>query len=235
MLSMLIAAALSSAICVPLGLILFRLRGAYFALSMLAFAEITRLIAQEWSSVTNGASGMLFNPPFSGKATNYWILLIILVGAVVATWLLARSKPGAYFLAIREDEDAAEALGINATRYKLLAFIVSAFMMGLGGAFYATYFAYLEPNVVFSPTNFSLNVLIVTLIGGIGRLSGPVVGAIVLVLTNELFVHIFGEGNILMSGLLLIAVMLYMPEGLVGRWQKERERGWLSRGRWPKP
>jgi branched-chain amino acid transport system permease protein len=178
---------------------------------------------------------MLFTPAFYGKATNYWVMLITLVGAVVATWLLVRSKSGTYFLAIREDEDAAEALGINATRYKLLAFIVSAFMMGLGGAFYAAYFAYLEPNVVFSSTNFSLNVLIVTLIGGTGRLSGPVVGAIVLVLTNELFIHIFGEGNILMSGLLLILVMLYMPEGLVGRWQRERERGWLSRRGRTKP
>ena len=234
-LAMLVAAALSSTVCLPLGLVLFRLRGAYFALSMLAFAEITRLVAQEWSSVTNGASGMLFTPAFSGKSTNYWIMLTILVGSIVATWMLVRSKPGAYFLAIREDEDAAEALGINATRYKLLAFVVSAFMMGLGGAFYAAYFAYLEPNVVFSSTNFSLNVLIVTLIGGIGRLSGPVVGALALVLTNELFVHVFGEGNVLMSGILLILVMLFMPEGLVGRLQKEIDRGRLIWRRRLKP
>jgi len=234
-LAMLVAAALSSTVCLPLGLVLFRLRGAYFALSMLAFAEITRLVAQEWSSVTNGASGMLFTPAFSGKSTNYWIMLTILVGSIVATWMLVHSKPGAYFLAIREDEDAAEALGINATRYKLLAFVVSAFMMGLGGAFYAAYFAYLEPNVVFSSTNISLNVLIVTLIGGIGRLSGPVVGAAVLVLTNELFVHVFGEGNVLMSGILLILVMLFMPEGLVGRLQKEIDRGRLIWRRRLKP
>lgn len=233
-LSMLLAAALSSAVCIPLGLILFRLRGAYFALSMLAFAEITRLVAQEWSSLTNGASGMLYNTPFTGKSTGFWIMLTVLVSAIVVTWLLVRSKPGTYFLAIREDEDAAEALGISATRYKLLAFVVSTFMMGLGGAFYAAYFAYLEPNVVFNATNFSLNVLIVTLIGGIGRLSGPVVGAVVLVLTNELFVHVFGEGNLLMSGILLILVMLFMPEGLVGRLRREIDRGrwnWLGRAK----
>jgi branched-chain amino acid transport system permease protein len=97
-------------------------------------------------------------------------------------------------------------------------------MMGLGGAFYASYFAYLEPNVVFNPISFSLNILIVTMIGGIGRLSGPIVGAAVLVLTTEVFVHAFGEGNILMSGLLLIFVMLFMPEGLVGRLQREIDR-----------
>jgi branched-chain amino acid transport system permease protein len=226
-LAMLLAAALSSLVCIPLGLILFRLRGAAFALSMLAFAEITRLVAQEWTSLTNGASGRLYMSPFS-RTAHYWILLVILVAAFLVTWLLVNGKAGAYFLAIREDEDAAEALGINATRYKLLAFIFSAFMMGLGGAFYASYFAYLEPNVVFSAINFSLNILIVTMIGGIGRLSGPIVGAAVLVLTTEVFVHVFGEGNVLMSGLLLIFVMLFMPEGLIGRLQKQIERGFFS-------
>jgi branched-chain amino acid transport system permease protein len=222
--AMFLAALLSTVVCVPLGLILFRLRGAYFALSMLAFAEISRLIAQEWTSVTNGAAGLLFFSAFRDKTTNYWILLAMVLAAIAATWLLVNSKAGAYFLAIREDEDAAEALGINTTRYKLLAFVASAFMMGLAGAFYASYFAYLEPNIVFNSINFSLNVLIVTLIGGIGYLLGPVVGAAVLVLTTELFVHVFGEGNVLMSGILLILVMLFMPEGLVGRLHKEIER-----------
>jgi branched-chain amino acid transport system permease protein len=226
-LAIFLAAGVSAAVCVPLGLILFRLRGAYFALSMLAFAEIVRLIAQEWTAVTNGAAGILFFSAFPDRAANYWLLLTMLVGSILATWLLVRSKPGAYFLAIREDEDAAEALGVNTTRYKLLAFMVSAFMMGLAGAFYAAYFAYLEPNVVFNSINFSLNVLIVTLIGGIGLLFGPLVGAAVVVLTNEVFVHVFGEGNVLMSGVLLILFMLFMPEGLVGRLQKEIDRGGL--------
>jgi branched-chain amino acid transport system permease protein len=229
-LAMFLAAGLSSVVCIPLGLILFRLRGAYFALSMLAFAEIARLIAQEWTSVTNGAAGLLFFSPFD-KATNYWVLLTMVIGSIIGTWLLVRSKPGAYFLAIREDPDAAEALGIDTTRYKLLAFMVSAFMMGLAGAFYASYFAYLEPNVVFNAINFSLNVLIVTLIGGIGQLFGPVIGAAVLVLTTEIFVHVFGEGNVLMSGILLILVILFMPEGLVGRLHKEIDRGRFARQR----
>jgi branched-chain amino acid transport system permease protein len=228
LLAMVLAAALSSVICVPLGLILFRLRGAYFALSMLAFAEITRLIAQEWTSVTNGAAGLLYLAAFPNKTSNYWILLIMVIGSIVATWLLVRAKPGAYFLAIREDQDAAEALGINTFRYKLVAFIVSAFMMGLAGAFYASYYAYLEPNVVFNSINISLNVLIVTLIGGIGRLWGPLVGATILVMTNEIFVHVFGEGNVLMSGILLIVFMLFMPEGLIGRLHKEIDRGRLA-------
>jgi branched-chain amino acid transport system permease protein len=223
-LAMFLAAAVSAVVCVPIGLILFRLRGAYFALSMLAFAEITRLIAQEWTSVTNGAAGLLFFSAFS-KSVSYWALLAMVIGSIAGTWLLIRSKPGAYFLAIREDQDAAEAIGINTIRYKLLAFMVSAFMMGLAGAFYASYFAYLEPNVVFNSINFSLNVLIVTLIGGIGRLFGPVVGSAVLVLSTEVFVHVFGEGNVLMSGILLILFILFIPEGLVGRLQKAFDRG----------
>lgn len=230
-LAMFLAAGLSAVVCVPLGLILFRLRGAYFALSMLAFAEITRLIAQEWTSVTNGAAGLLYVAAFPDKSSNYWVLLSIVVGSIITSWLLVHSKPGAYFLAIREDQDAAEALGINTTFYKLVAFVVSAFMIGLAGAFYAAYFAYLEPNVVFNSVNISLNILIVTLIGGIGRLFGPLVGAAVLVLTTEFFVHVFGEGNVLMSGILLILFMLFMPEGLVGGLQKAIDRGWLARWR----
>jgi branched-chain amino acid transport system permease protein len=226
-LAMFLAAVLSAVICIPLGLILFRLQGAYFALSMLGFAEIARLIAQEWTSLTNGAAGLLYLAAFPDKSTNYWVLLTLVVGSLVGTWLLVRAKPGAYFLAIREDQNAAEALGINTILYKVLAFMVSAFMIGLAGAFYASYFAYLEPNIVFSSINISLNVLIVTLIGGIGRLFGPVVGAAVLVLTNEGFVYVFGEGNVLMSGILLILFMLFMPEGLVGRLQKEFDRGRL--------
>jgi branched-chain amino acid transport system permease protein len=224
LLAMVLAATFSSLVCIPLGLILFRLRGAYFALSMLAFAEIMRLIAQEWTSVTNGAAGMLFFSAFPDKATNYWIVFLMLVAAALVTWLLVRGKAGAYFLAIREDEDAAETLGIDSLRYKLLAFVVSAFIMGAGGAFYASYYAYLEPNVVFNATNFSLNALIVTLVGGIGRLSGPIVGAAALVLTTEVFIHVFGEGNILVSGILLILVMLFMPEGLVGWLHKMMSR-----------
>jgi branched-chain amino acid transport system permease protein len=94
-LAIFLAAAVLAAVCVPLGLILFRLRGAYFALSMLAFAEIVRLIAQEWTAVTNGAAGILFFSAFPDKATNYWLLLTMLGGSIVGTWLLVRSKPGA--------------------------------------------------------------------------------------------------------------------------------------------
>ncbi len=223
--AMLLAGAVSAIICIPLGLVLFRLRGAYFALSMLAFAEITRLIAQEWTSLTNGAAGLLFPAALADRAVSYWVILGAVVGATAGTWLLVRSKPGAYFLAIREDQDAAEALGVATTVYKLVAFVVSAFMMGVAGAFYAAYFAYLEPNVVFSAVNISLNSLVVTLIGGMGLLAGPLVGAAVLTLTTEVFVHVFGEGNVLMSGLLLILFMLFMPEGLVGRLGREMSRG----------
>jgi branched-chain amino acid transport system permease protein len=229
--AMLVAGAVSAIVCVPLGLVLFRLRGAYFALSMLAFAEITRLIAQEWSALTNGAAGLLFPAAFPDRAVSYWVLLSAVVGAVAGTWLLVRSKAGAYFLAIREDQDAAEALGIDTRLYKLLAFVVSAFMMGVAGAFYASYFAYLEPNIVFSSVNISLNSLVVTLIGGMGLLAGPVVGSAVLTLTTEVFVHVFGEGNVLMSGILLILFMLFMPEGLVGRLQREMSRGHRVRRR----
>lgn len=207
---------LAAILSLPMGLLLFRLRGPYFALSMLAFAEIVRIISNAWTGATGGASGFLLTTPYTERATLYWIVLGILVFSLLLSWLLTRGRAGAYFLAIREDEDVAEALGVHTLRYKLAAMAPSAFIMGLAGAFYAAYFAYLEPDVVFSSLDISLNVVVVTIVGGVATVTGPVVGALVLGIATQIFVNTSGGANALLSGVILVIFIILLPDGLVG-------------------
>ena len=112
-----------------IGWICFRLRGPYFALSVLALAEVLRLVALNWKWVTNGAEGILFIPAFTSKAAYYYIVLAIAAACFLAIRTVMRSRLGYYFLAIREDQDCAESLGVDTTRYKLYSLLISAFQL----------------------------------------------------------------------------------------------------------
>ena len=148
-----VAAAL---VALPMGMLIFRLRGPYFALSMLAFLEIFRLDRAKLEFRDDGSIRFHLNPTLDNKITHYYLALIALTGLLIVTAIMAISRSGFYFLAIREDEDVAEALGVTTVSYKMLALAVSAFFTGLAGAIYANYFAYIEPNVVFSIVEISL-------------------------------------------------------------------------------
>ena len=114
-----------------IGWICFRLRGPYFALSVLALSEVLRLVAVNWKGLTNGAEGILFIPAFNSKGAYYYIVLAIAVLNFVVIRFVMKSKLGFYFLAIREDQDCAESLGIDTTRYKLYSLLISAFFTGM--------------------------------------------------------------------------------------------------------
>ena len=203
-------------IALPIGLLVFRLRGPYFALSMLAFAEILRLVAQNWTSVTGGASGFMLNPTLSSKIAHYYLALAALAAILIITARMAASRPGFYFLAVREDQDVAEALGVNTVAYKMLALLVSAFFTGVAGAIYANYFAYFEPNVVFSIVEISLATYLIAVLGGMGTVAGPLVGSLVLTSMGEVLRVFTGTGNVLFYGVLIVVVVLFMPDGVVG-------------------
>ncbi|MCC7105051.1 MAG: branched-chain amino acid ABC transporter permease [Chloroflexi bacterium] len=235
-LACLLAGALAGVVlAVPVGLVLFRLRGAYFALSMLAIAEVTRLVVQNWRDLTNGPAGLLFTSPFPDKRVTYAIVALILSLCFLTTTLLVRSKFGYYFVAIREDQDVARTLGVNLLRYKLVAMVFSAFFMGLAGSFYGLYYGNFEPNIVYSGLEISLTVLIITVVGGIGTIGGPLIGAIILTISTEVIRsgqlgQAAGQANALLSGLLLIVVILFLPEGIWGRVSQAIERRRLARG-----
>jgi len=147
-------------IALPIGFICFRLRGPYFALSTLAVAEIIRLVALNWESFTNGPVGLLITTlpevTFGGKSIDwenkipfYYIIAVIALAAIVATYIMSRTRLGAYSLAIREDIDSAEAIGINTVQTRVAALSLSAFFAGVAGGFYAMYFRYIDPDAVF--------------------------------------------------------------------------------------
>jgi branched-chain amino acid transport system permease protein len=208
----LMAALVASAI----GWICFRLRGPYFSLSVLALAEVLRLVAVNWKQLTNGAEGILYIPAFRSKAYYYWIILALAALAFVVIRSVMRSKFGFYFLSIREDQDAAESLGIDTTRYKLYSLLISAFFTGVAGSFYMNYLGFIDPGIVFSIADISIMMILVTMLGGAATLVGPVVGAVIYILVSELFRVWVKSGHLLFFGILIIVIIIFFPSGIVG-------------------
>jgi len=199
---------------VPLGLICFRLRGAYFALAMLALAEVLRLVATNWISFTNGAVGILI-VPIAGKVFYYYMALALAAVSFYVIYRVVNSKWGYYFVAIREDQDAAESMGIDTTKYKLLSLLISAFFTGLAGAFYMNYLAFIDPHVVFSLVDVSIMMILVVMLGGAGTLYGPAIGAVIMVILSEVFRSYFGHANLLILGILIIFIIVFIPDGVI--------------------
>jgi branched-chain amino acid transport system permease protein len=211
-----------------IGWICFRLRGPYFALATIAIGEIFRLVAAVWNGLTEGMQGILIMQTFRSKIPYYFLALGLAAGCVLAIHLVMRCKWGYYFVAIREDQDAAEAMGVSSFRYKSLSLMISSFFTGLAGAFYMNYMAFIDPEVVFSLHYISIMAILVGIIGGVGTLWGPPLGAFIMVLLQETFRSSFfgmaprwvSEGHVLVFGLLVIFVIRYMANGIVGDWPK---------------
>ncbi len=207
-----------------IGCICFRLRGPYFNLATLAIAEVFRLVAIFWRDFTEGMQGILIITTFRSKVPYYYVALALAAACIFAIYKVIHSKWGYYFVAIREDQDAAEALGISSFRYKSLSLMVSSFFTGLAGAFYMNYMGFIDPEVVFSLYFISIMAILVGIIGGAGTIWGPAVGAFIMVGLQETFRSSFfglfprwvSESHALVFGLLVIFVIRYMANGVVG-------------------
>ncbi|MGH6954561.1 MAG: branched-chain amino acid ABC transporter permease [Alphaproteobacteria bacterium] len=205
----------------------FGLRGFYFVLLTVAFAEICRIVALNTEAI-GGALGLYLtftgNPrhfQFRDNRAYYYIALALMLLATAVTALIARRRFGIYLRAIREDENAAEALGIDSFRYKMLAMVVSSFLTGVGGTFYAFYLFSLQPNTVFG-IPLSVEIVIRPIVGGAGTVLGPIIGSFILTPLAELSRAWFGSGawtgaHLILYGALLIAVVLFLPEGAYPR------------------
>ncbi|MFO7553615.1 MAG: branched-chain amino acid ABC transporter permease [Desulfobacterales bacterium] len=212
------------------GWVCFRLRGPYFALATLAGGEIIRLIATNWESLTDGMVGILIIQSFTSKLPYYYIALALAVACVYTIQLIMKSKWGYYFVSIREDEDAAASLGINTTLYKNISLLVSSFFTGMAGAFYMNYMAFIDPHVVFSLHYISIMAILVGIVGGVATIWGPAVGAFVMVGLQETFRSSFfglaprwiSQAHALVFGLLVIFVIMFLANGIVGDWGKIR-------------
>jgi branched-chain amino acid transport system permease protein len=222
---MIVGALLASALGAVIGYLGFRfgLRGFYFVLLTVAFAEVCRIVASNTEAL-GGALGLYItftgNPrqfQFQDPRAHYYVALALLLVATAAVWAVEQRRFGFYLSAIREDETAAEALGVNAFRCKMLAMILSSFLTGLGGTFYAFYLLSLQPGAVFG-IPLSVEIIIRPIVGGAGTLLGPVVGSFILTPLGEVSRSYFGQGgyhgaHLIVYGLLLIAVVLFFPQG----------------------
>jgi branched-chain amino acid transport system permease protein len=237
-LGMLAGAALAAILSLGIGYLGFRfgLRGFYFVLLTLAAAEICRLVALHLP-ILGGYTGLFIafrpNPwqfQFRGKIPYYFIALAFLAGSCAIAWLIQRSKLGTYLVAIREDEDASEALGVDTFRYKMIAYAVSAALTALGGTFYAYFQFYLQPNSVLH-INHSVDIMIRPIVGGSGTILGPVLGSFLLELLGEFSRTYFAAGtaglSVVIYGLLLIVVVLFLPRGvypMLAHWMRRDAR-----------
>ena len=233
-LGMLAGGCLAAAFGLAAGYLSFRygLRGPYFSLVTLAFAEMLRVVAVNTKAV--GSSLGLVIPSreaaplsfvFGGKLPYYYVILAMALGAVWLTWRLQRSKLGYALRAIRENEDAAEAAGVDALGMKLRAMALSSFLTALGGTFYAQYFAYIDPTITFGPA-VSIQGLLQAIVGGAGTVLGPLLGSFVLTPVSELSrAAIRGRAgvDVMLYGLVLILVISFLPNGLMG-WVRRRRR-----------
>jgi branched-chain amino acid transport system permease protein len=200
-----------------IGSVSFRLRGPYFALSTIAFAEVLRLVAKNLPDVTGGDVGSQVPLLFTHSSImSFYIAGVILTALAFAlsAWI-ERSKFGYYLMAIREDQDTALSVGVNASRCKLWILLISAGITAIGGALYASLFLFIVPDQVLA-MEISTEIAIVAMLGGAGTLVGPIVGSIILETAAEIFKNLFKEAHLLIYGVLIVVVVLFLPEGIVG-------------------
>jgi branched-chain amino acid transport system permease protein len=202
-----------------IGFICLRLRGPFFALATIAVGVILRVVAENLTGFTGGDLGIMIRERTWVEKT--WYYYIILALAAGTFWFVERvvaSRLGYYFVAIREDQDAAESLGIDTTRYKTVALVLSAVLAGFAGAFYMNYMGYIDPKVVFALHDISVMAIMVVMVGGVATRWGPVVGALIMILLAELIRTIpqIGAAHHTVFGVLLVVVIIFLPNGVVG-------------------
>jgi branched-chain amino acid transport system permease protein len=209
-----------------LALICARLRGPFFILSTLAAADVVRIIALNWSSLTGGPEGLsimpvadLSNMVFSSKTNYAWLMLTFLVLVYALTKCLEASRFGYYLFAVRDDEDAAGAAGINPLLVRTAAMALSAGLTGIGGSLFAQYFLYLDPTFLISP-ELSFQFALLAAVGGLGTAIGPVLGSFLITPLSELLRAYLGNAaaglHLVIYSAGLIVVMLYFPGGIAG-------------------
>lgn len=238
-LGLVVAAFAGGLVALVIGYLSFRygLRGSYFALITLAFAEVLRILAN-WAEFTGGGVGLyvplkvgIANMQFADKAGYYYLALAFAVLSLGIGWRLERSRLGAQMMAIRENEEAAQALGVDTFACKLKAIVISGALTGVGGAFYAHYYLYIDPTISYGP-GVSVEILLVPIIGGMGTVFGPLLGSAVLHGAGELARRVMGDApglNLIFYGALLIVMVRFMPEGLMGLiWRLRRRSSWLA-------
>jgi len=220
-----IGAVVAGLVAVAIGLPTLRLKGPYFVISSMGFGEIVRLIFLNWQSVTRGPNGLPGIPApdpinlgfvkltFESRMESYYLILFVLFGVLILYYNLVNSRIGRALRAIRNDYIAAQVMGIHIAFYRILAFAGGAALAGLTGALYSGYIRFISPDTFTSGE--SINILIMMVIGGMGTIVGPIIGAVAITYLLETM-RVFAEYRLVIYGLLMFIVILYMPQGVAG-------------------
>jgi branched-chain amino acid transport system permease protein len=208
-----------------IGYLTFRygLKGHYFILATLAFGAITKVIALNIEKI-GGAEGLiipfkesLVNFQFVGKIHYYYFILFMVIGVILICALIERSRFGQILIATREDEEAAESLGVNTFKYKLMAMVISSFLTSLVGTFYAFYIGYIHPDTLFTPF-LSIQITLIPITGGMGSVFGPIVGSFILSPISEItrgFLGKFSGLHLMVWGVIIMFIVILIPRGII--------------------
>lgn len=221
-----------------IGIPAFRLRGPYFALAILGFAEVMKLLALNLTWLTEGSLGIMNIAPlpalevgrvridfYASRTTNYYVVALLMFAVYLAVYFLRRSNMGLAISAVHGDEESAAGIGVNVFRTKAIALVVSAVCTGVMGAFYAHYVRFLSPDTAFEGY-WSVMPIVASLFGGMSTLIGPMAGALVITGLDEfVFKSFFETGHKLFFGLLLAVVIVWAPTGLFGKCVREGAEG----------
>lgn len=209
LISLIVAAIVAAIVGVIIGIPALRLRGDYLAIITLGFGEVIRVVINNMGDLTGGAQGLTGIPKIVRFDSVFWIAVVV----VLILYRLTNSRQGRAILSIREDEIAAEAVGIKTTHFKVMGFAFAAGLAGIGGGLYANYLAFLDPNTF----NFmrSVEILVIVVLGGMGSLTGSIVAAIVLTIMPEAL-RSFADYRLLLYSFMLVVMMIFRPEGLFG-------------------
>lgn len=231
-----VGVALSAAIALFLGVICFRLNGAFLTLVTIAFAQLGLIIATTWVELTNGTVGLSLPLKKSflmfslTKAQFAFLILALLIIFYCICKYFERSKLGFYMMAYRENQLAARSLGVNIFLVKTLAFVISASMMSITGSFYAQYVRYIDPHCTIA-TSISIEIAIFAMIGGLGKAEGPIIGALIMIPLKYMLRSWFGGSlsglYMIVYGIMLIIIVLYLPTGVspvMAKWFEKLDR-----------
>jgi branched-chain amino acid transport system permease protein len=218
---------LAGLVAAIIGAPILRLRGHYFAVASLGVSEVFREVAMSWTDVTGGGMGLNLPAPkptfVSGPIEFYFAMFAVALVCLAVTVFVAGSRLGVAFRCIRQNEQAANMIGINATRAKIIAFALSAAFPGAAGALYASWVGYIDPSDVFDIL-ISVKAPVMVLLGGVGTVFGPAAGAVLFMAFDELVWRSFLEFHSAIMGLIVVFLVLFMPNGLVELSQRAKRK-----------